>query len=117
MAKPIGSEMEAWSLGMKKNKKYCRNCGLELGSAMCQERNAFVDRECAVPVGCLVVLALATLWVGMRPHTVFPVAQIRLGEGESRSDRSDRRRVLVFRMSGLVAVVAVTGSMLVGLLR
>lgn len=70
-----------------------------------------------LPVACLVVLALGIAWVGMRPRSVFPAAQIRFGDGESRSDRSDRRRNLVLRLSGLVALVAVTGSMLAGLLR
>jgi len=69
------------------------------------------------PVGCLVVLALGTLWVGMRPKSIFPAAQIRLGDGESRSDRSDRLRSLVFGLSGVVAVVAVAGSLLAGLIR
>lgn len=70
-----------------------------------------------LPVGCLVTLAFGTLWVGMRPKSIFPAAQIRLGEGESRSDRSDRLRSLVFGLSGVVAVVAVAGSLLAGLLR
>ena len=68
-------------------------------------------------IGCLVLLAFGTLWVCVRPHSLFPIAQIRFGDGESRCNRSDRLRNLVFRWSGVVAVAAVTGSMLAGLLR
>ena len=68
-------------------------------------------------IGGLVLLALGTLWVCVRPHSIFPIAQIRLGEGESRCNRSDRLRNLVLRWSGAVAVVAVTGSVVAGLLR
>lgn len=68
-------------------------------------------------IGCMALLASGILWVSVRPHWLFPVAQIRFGDGESRCNRSDRLRNLVFRWSGVVAVAAVTGSMLAGLLR
>ena len=70
-----------------------------------------------LPVACLFVLGLGILWMGIRPNSVFPVAQMRFGEGELRSDRSDLRRNLIFRLGGAVAAVAVTGSMLAGILR
>ncbi len=68
-------------------------------------------------IGCLVLLSFGTLWVCVRPHSLFPIAQIRFGDGETRCNRSDRLRNLVFRWSGVVAVAAVTGSLLAGLLR
>ena len=69
-----------------------------------------------VAVVCLGLLALGTLWLGTRPKSLFPNAQFRFGEGESRSDRSDRRRALVFRLSGIVVAAGATGSILAGLL-
>ena len=69
-----------------------------------------------VALGCLALLALLTLWAGMHPRSLFPVAQFRFGDGESRSNRSDRRRNLVLRWSGVVAAVGATGSMLAGIL-
>ena len=70
-----------------------------------------------VALGCLALLALLTLWAGMHPRSLFPVAQFRFGDGDSRSNRSDRRRNLVLRWSGVVAAVGATGSMLAGILR
>ncbi len=70
-----------------------------------------------VAVVCLGLLALGTLWFGMRPKALFPIAQFRIGEGEVTSDRSDQRRTLVFRLSGVVAAAGAAGSMLAGLIR
>ena len=68
-------------------------------------------------IGCTIVLAAGTLWVCVRPRSLFPMAQIRLGEGADRCGRSDRLRRMVLRWSGALAGAAVTGSMLAGLLR
>lgn len=65
---------------------------------------------------CLGLLALGTLWFAARPRALFPIAQFRFGEGEVRSSRSDRRRALVFRLSGIVVAAGATGSVLAGLL-
>lgn len=78
---------------------------------------AFARGTRLVALGCLVLLALGTLWAGVHPRSLFPAAQFRFGEGEARSNRSDRRRNLVLRLGGVAAAVGATGSMLAGILR
>jgi hypothetical protein len=68
-------------------------------------------------VGSLLLLALGVTWVGVHPRSLFPIAQFQFGEGECRSDRSDRNRALLFRLSGMLAAAGATGSILVGLFR
>ena len=70
-----------------------------------------------VTAACLGLLALGTIWFATRPKTLSPIAQFRFGEGEARSNRSDRRRALVFRLSGMVVAAGATGSVLAGLLK
>jgi hypothetical protein len=67
-------------------------------------------------IGCLGLLFAGTLWVCIRPDRLFPISQIRFGDGEPRGDRSDRRRKRLLRWSGAMVLAGVAGSMLSGLL-
>lgn len=66
-------------------------------------------------IACLLLLLGGTLAVCVRPEWLFPRAQIRFGEGESRGDRTDRRRKFALRMSGAAVLLGVVGSIVSGL--
>ncbi len=67
-------------------------------------------------IACLVLLLAGTLVVSVRPDWLFPRAQIRFSEGETRGERSDRRRKRILRWSGAVVLLGVVGSVVSGLL-